>query len=59
MEEESLTEEEQLKMLQDCDESGISTPPPKLELLSSSVTPENQREGKKKKGKNKKDKNKK
>ncbi|CAG8661214.1 6334_t:CDS:10, partial [Ambispora gerdemannii] len=46
MEEEDLTEEEQLKMLQNCDEvdeSGLTTPPPRLQLLSSSVTPENKR----------------
>ena len=51
-EEEDLTEEEQLNMLQNCDEvdeSGLTTPPPKLQLLSSSVTPEN-------KGKSKNDK---
>ncbi|CAG8689600.1 4515_t:CDS:2, partial [Ambispora leptoticha] len=45
MEEEDLTEE-QLKMLQNCDEvdeSGLTTPPPRLQLLSSSVTPENKR----------------
>jgi len=43
-EEEDLTEEEQLNMLQNCDEvdeSGLTTLPPKLQLLSSSVTPEN------------------
>ncbi|CAG8783932.1 18743_t:CDS:2, partial [Gigaspora margarita] len=43
MEEEDLTEEEQLKMLQNCDESGFTTPPPRLQLLSSSVTPESKR----------------
>ncbi|CAG8699543.1 15347_t:CDS:2, partial [Racocetra fulgida] len=43
MEEEDLTEEEQLKMLQNCDESGFTTPPPRLQLMSSSVTPESKR----------------
>ena len=40
-EEEDLTEEEQLNMLQNCDESGLTTPPPKLQLLPTSVTPGN------------------
>ncbi|CAG8615635.1 10450_t:CDS:2 [Acaulospora morrowiae] len=46
MEEEDLMEEEQLKMLQNCDEvdeDGLITLPPRLQLLSSSVTPENKR----------------
>ncbi|CAG8720715.1 16168_t:CDS:2 [Dentiscutata erythropus] len=38
MEEENLTEKEQLKMLQNCDESGFMIPPPRLQLISSSVT---------------------
>ncbi|CAG8837749.1 11089_t:CDS:10, partial [Gigaspora margarita] len=43
MEEEDLTEEEQLKTLQNCDEideSSFTTPPSKLQLLSCSVIPE-------------------
>lgn len=46
MEEEDLTEEEQLKTLQNCDEideSSFTTPPSKLQLLSCSVIPESKR----------------
>ncbi|RIA79722.1 hypothetical protein C1645_47907 [Glomus cerebriforme] len=50
MEEEDLSEEQQLETLQNCDyESGLSTPPPRLELLTSSVTPQGQRTNKNKK----------
>ncbi|CAG8583563.1 2089_t:CDS:2 [Ambispora gerdemannii] len=42
MEKEDLTKE-QLRTLQNCDESGLRTPPPRLELLTSSMTPHIQR----------------
>ncbi|CAG8728820.1 21744_t:CDS:10 [Racocetra persica] len=39
----SLVWKAKLKMLQNCDESGFTTPPPRLQLMSSSVTPESKR----------------
>ncbi|CAG8583544.1 2088_t:CDS:2 [Ambispora gerdemannii] len=44
MEEEDLTKEEQLRTLQNYDESGLRTPPPRLELLTSPMTPQIPRE---------------
>ncbi len=42
MEKDDLSEEQQLETIQNCDyEGGSSTSPPRLELLTSSVTPEN------------------